>query len=436
MMSFFSRLMGGTFADNRAEGDRLREAGSLGEALLAYERALRKGRDVPEGDLAPVRGAVAACRLELARRRLAEADGLAEAGEIDEARAIIDDIRDVCASDEIADAVAERRTRYEAESARQMADDSREMTEEELLAVIAGTWTEAQADEYAELPEEFVRALVAAHDGEHTRAAEMIRAVLESADLPVEPRHAWFELGRELAAAGDDPGAVAALERMLGKGDGAVEGGIDPEVAVAGLTQLAQCLARAGRRPEAIAALERSARTDPESHLPLLNLGVFLRSGPGARTAAELERAVNVLERAVTLMGQLRPDFRVVRELGLSLLELGREDEAQQTLYAVIEHEASQGTHDQFDPLAAVPLARLYEKRGRLELAADIWRHLAVGHDVRNHFTYNREAARLLLAGGGDRALSERYLARAGELARTDEERAALAAVRGDASPS
>ncbi|HUT76613.1 MAG TPA: tetratricopeptide repeat protein [Polyangia bacterium] len=435
-MSFFSSLMGGTFADNRVEGDRLRARGSLGEARMAYERALRKGKGVPEADLAAVRGVVAACRLELARRRLAEADGLAEAGEVDEAREILDELRDLCEAEEILAAVAERRTRYEAESARQMVDDAREMTEEELLAVIAGTWTEAQADEYAELPEEFVRALVASHDGEHARAAEMIRAVLESADLPIEPRHAWFELGRELAAAGDDPGAVAALERMLGTGDGAVDEELDGEVTVAALTQLAQCLARIGKRPEAIAALERSTRTDPESHLPLLNLGIFLRSGPGERAPSDLERALGVLERAVTLMGQLHPDFRVVRELGLTLLELGREDEAEQTLYAVVEHEASRGTHDQFDPLAAVPLARLYEKRGKLELAADIWRHLAVGHDVRNHFAYNREAARLLLAAGGDRALAGRYLSRAEELARTDEERAAVARVRGDASPA
>jgi tetratricopeptide (TPR) repeat protein len=435
-MSFFSRLMGGTFADNRAEGDRLRAEGCLGEARLAYERALSRGKGVSEADLAAVRGAVAACRKELARRRLAEADGLAEAEDIDEARESLDEIGDVCDDEEILAAVAERRQRYEAESARRLVDDAREMTEEELLAVIAGTWTEAQADEYAQLPEEFVQALVVAHDGEHARAAELIRAVLDSAELAIEPRHAWFELGRELAAAGDDAGAVAALERMLGTGDGEVDDDIDGEVAVAALTQLAQCLARLGKRPEAIAALERSARTDPESHLPLLNLGIFLRSGPGEGSSADLERAVEVLERAVSLMGQLHPDFRVVRELGLTLLALGREAEAEETLHAVIEHEASRGTHDQFDPLAAVPLARLYEKRGKLELAADIWRHLAVGHDVRNHFAYNREAARLLLAAGGDRALAGRYLTRAEELARTDEERAAVARVRGDESPA
>jgi tetratricopeptide (TPR) repeat protein len=385
-MSFLSKLMGGTFAENRVEGDRLRAAGSLGEARLAYERALRKARDVPEAELAAVREAVAACRLELARARLAEADQLADAGDVDEARVILADLGDVCDAQEILEAVAERRQRYEAESARRMADDAEELTEEELLAVIAGTWTEAQADEYAGLPEEFVQALVVAHDGDHARAAEMLRAVLESADLETEPRHAWFELGRELAAAGDDAAAVAALERMLGEGDGPVDEEIDGEVAVAALTQLAQCLARLDRRDEAVAVLERATRTDPESHMPLLNLGVFLRSGPGERAPSDLERAVDVLERAAKLMGQMQPDFRVVRELGLTLLELEREEEAERTLYAVIEHEASRGTHDQFDPLAAVPLARLYEKRGKLELAADIWRHLAVGHDVRNHF--------------------------------------------------
>lgn len=433
-MSFFSRLTGGTFSDNLAEGDRLRQAGNLGEARLAYERALRKGKGVPEAELAAVREAVAACRLALARARLAEADRLAEAGEVDEAREILDELRDVCEADEILAAVAERRTRYEAESARRLADDAEELSEEELLAVIAGTWTEAQADEYAELPEEFAQALVVAHDGDHARAAELLRAVLESPDLELEPRHAWLELGRELAAAGDDAGAVAVLERMLGPGDGPAGEDLDGEVAVIALTQLAQCLARLERRVEAVAALQRSARTDPESHLPLLNLGIFLRSGPGERAPGDLERAVEVLERAVTLMGQLHPDFRVVRELGLTLLELGREDEAERTLYAVIEHEASRGTHDQFDPLAAVPLARLYEKRGKPEQAADVWRHLAVGHDVRNHFAYNREAGRLLLAGGGDRALAGRYLDRAAELARTDEERAAVARVRGDAT--
>ena len=122
----------------------------------------------------------------------------------------------------------------------------------------------------------------------------------------------------------------------------------------------------------------------------------------------------------------------MVREIGVTYLGLGKPKEAEENLFAVIEHSASLGEHEQIDPLAAIPLAKIYEGKGQLDKAASLYRHLAVGHDVAHHLAYNLEAARLLGAGGEKKDLIGRYLARAEELAGSDEEKAAVARRRAE----
>ena len=129
-------------------------------------------------------------------------------------------------------------------------------------------------------------------------------------------------------------------------------------------------------------------------------------------------------------MGQLHPNFGVVRELGLTYLAAGQVDEAERNLFAVVEHAASQNAHEEMDPLAAVPLAKIYESKGAPDKAANLFRHLAVGHDVANHFAYNLESARLLHASSAEKQLVQRYLDRAEELGKSEAEKAAFAQLR------
>jgi predicted amidophosphoribosyltransferase len=109
---------------------------------------------------------------------------------------------------------------------------------------------------------------------------------------------------------------------------------------------------------------------------------------------------------------------------------MGLKQEAKGTLASVLEHQASQGAHDQFDPEAGVVLAKLHEESRDFNDAADIYRHLATGYDTDHHFLYNLESARLLGLSGAEAALVDRYLARAEELAASDEQRAMVEALR------
>lgn len=415
-----SNLFGGTFESNRDDGDSLFDAGAWGEARLAYERAMKKGGDTPGDQLEAVKEREAECRLMLAKVRIEEADSLADSGELEEARSLLEDAVDICKAAEVAEMIADRRTRYEAEAARQLAGEEEEMTEEELLAILAGTWIDSQAEEYASLPDEFRTALLMGHDGDHEGAAELIASVIEGEAAPLSPRYAHLELGKELVAAQRLEEAIGALNTFVELTEDEDEA---EELIMGALTILGTVLLQLDRTDEADEALVRATRISTDNHVAFLNLGIFLRN------RGELDRSLTALERAVELMGQMRPDFRVVREIAFTYMAMGRKEEAEKNLYAVIEHQASQGNHDQFDPEAAVPLARLYEKKGEIDMAADLFRHLAVGYDTANHYTYNLEAARLLKLRGGDPDLISRYSARAEELASDEDQKAAARAM-------
>ncbi|MCK9460862.1 MAG: hypothetical protein M0R80_14585 [Proteobacteria bacterium] len=426
-MSFFTKLMGGTFESNRDEGDEHLAEGRLGEAKMAYERALRKVDRAEGAAVQAVRDKVARCRRDLAQRRIAEADALAESGEVEDARERLNDAVEICGEPEIAAAVEARRKQYEADIARQLVSDAAEMTEDELIAVIAGTWTDAQADEYAALPDSFREAVLAGHDGDHANAVLLMERALAESDTASEekPEHYYvhLELGLAKARAGLTESAIEALGRFVEASEGDEEAA---EKRVTALAALSRIHAKAERLDEAERMLVEATRTLPANHTVWAGLGVFLRE------RRKFEEAIAALDKAAELMGTMRPDFSVVRELGITYLAMGKPKEAEENLFAVIEHSASLGEHEQIDPLAAIPLAKIYEGKGQLDKAASLYRHLAVGHDVAHHLAYNLEAARLLGAGGEKKDLIGRYLARAEELAGSDEEKAAVARRRAE----
>jgi tetratricopeptide (TPR) repeat protein len=169
-------------------------------------------------------------------------------------------------------------------------------------------------------------------------------------------------------------------------------------------------------------AAERELRTLldllPDQCSPYVHLGAFLRR------AGRLEEALEVLEDGRPHIGEMRPDMRLVRELGLTQRAMGDAKAATLSLKAVVEYSAMLDDYN-FDPTAAEPLAELWEEQGDLERAADLYRHLAAGTNTAGHYAYNFAAGRLLLAGD-KHDLARKYLARAQELAITDEQRAAV----------
>lgn len=419
-MSFLKKLLGGTFDDHFERGVSLFDAGEFGEAKLSLERALSKAKGAASGPVARARDLVRTCKIALARGKISDADATASSGDLESAVALLKDAREICAEPEILEAIQDRLKGYEAEDSRRLVEDAEEISEEELMTIIAGTWTDAQADEYAALPETFTTALIAAHDGDLDRAVEILEDIAGSPDLSGSPRYLLFELGKVLLMSQRPDRALERLDAFMALVDDDDDA---REVRVTACDLRAGALVALERFDDAAEALRRATDIAPEDHTVFLKLGVFLRS------RERYDASVGALEKARELMGQMHPDFTVIRELGFTYLAMDRKKDAMDCFKSVLEHLASRGEHSQFDPDTAVALARLHEERGEPMQAADIYRHLAVGYDTRHHFTYNLEAARLLQAARGSRDLVERYTARARELARTDEETAMVDAL-------
>ncbi len=416
-MSFLKNLFGGTFETHFDAGEALFEEGRLGEAKLCYEKALGRRKDAPEGSVKRAEQQIAICSQQLAETKLAEADETARGGDLEGALLLLQDAREISQDPKILEAIQERVRSYEAEDTRRLVEDSEELSEEELMTIIAGTWTDAQAEEYAAMPEDLEAAFLAAHDGEHEKAVEVIKGILARDDLTETPKYLYLELGRAQVMCEQFQDAVEMLDTFLK----AVDGDKDAtEVKVQACDIKAVALAAMERFDEAEEQLRVATAITPEDHRVFLKLGVFLRG------RERFSKAVGALEKARELMGQMQPDFTVIRELGFTYLAMERKEEAKACLTSVIEHLASRGEHNQFDPQTTVALASLREETGEPMLAADLYRHLAVGYDTRNHFVYNAEAARLLKAAGADEALVDRYVTRAMELVSSDEQRDVL----------
>ena len=413
-MSFFKMLFGGTFDSNFDEGKALFDNGQLGDAKLSLERALTKAKGVEQERMVEARELVKKCKLRLAQEKIAEADETAASGDLEGAVYLLKDAREICSEPEILEAIQGRFKRYEAEDTRRLVEEVDEISEDELMTIIAGTWTDAQAEEYAAMPESLREALISSHDGNHEKSVAILREIASSEEPTVPPRYLHFELGKELLLNQQYADALEMLDLFLSEVED--DDGTE-EIRVAACDLKAGALAALERFDEAAEALKAASLITPDDHRVFLKLGIFLRS------RKKYESSVLALETARELMGQMQPDFTVIRELGFTYLAMDRKQEAMECLKAVIEHLASRGEHDQFDPETAIALAALHEERGETMAAADLYRHLAVGYDTRNHFTYNLQAARLLKKAAKDPALADRYLTRARELAETDEQR-------------
>jgi Tfp pilus assembly protein PilF len=407
-MSFLDWLTGGTFDANRDEADRLFAQKEWGEARLVYQRALRKRKDADAGAVERVEKRVDECLRELAKIRLATARRYLANGDKEAALECLEDAAQIHGG---ADTAADIESLKEEVEGAASTDQAHELDEEELMAIISGTWSVPQAEEFADLPPAFMEGLMAAHDGRMAEAASLLEPVV--ARTP-GCRFARFELGRMQIAAGRTEEGIRSIDAFL---SAVADDGDALDERVAAHTVMAKVRMDEGDSRAAEEHLMAAFRAAPDNHVPMLNLGVFLRE------KGELERAKKALRNAMDTMGSVHPDMRVMREMGLTCLAAGERSEGIGYLEACLESCCRTGSHDQYDPEAAVPLARLYEEDGELTKASDIFRHLAAGGHTGGHFVYHLESARLLLARKADGELVRRYLDRAAALARTSEER-------------
>ena len=442
-MSLLKRIFGGkSFDELRAEADSQFDAGELGAAKLTYERALDRAKDAPADALAAVRERIDACCDGIARRRIEVGRGHVQAGELDLAREELEGAADTAVSEEVAGEARRLIDAMEQRDALARAEEV-EVTDEEKLAVMAGSWEDEQAEEYAGYGERFEQALLAMQDDAQPDqpaevvaagasepeeaqadgaggayrapahgAREMLETLLENAEAP---RYLWLEVGRARLLDGHLEAGERALRTFLETLEDE-EGG---DARLSAHREIAGVLDERGDEEGAIAELSAAVEQLPEDPRPLLALGHYLR------TRGHPKEAVEVLEAAVDVMGESRPEWRVLQELGLACAEAGDEDRAVDMLETVIKMLVARNHYD-YPPETAVALARLHEKRGKTERAADLFRALTRGSDRRNHLAYHLEAARLL----GDLELTDeahRMLQRAAALAQHDD--AARAAV-------
>jgi tetratricopeptide (TPR) repeat protein len=242
-----------------------------------------------------------------------------------------------------------------------------------------------------------------------------------------------FELGRARAAsavraAGEQAEtlrreAVDALESFNER----IPGGVAEGLCAAAWNELAQIHIEMKDDESAEDALMRAQEAVPGQPIAYLNLGLFLKQ------AGRVDEAVEALEQGAEVMDKLRPDFRLLAELGLSYREVERVDEAMETLQMVVEGMV-QLHHGHHDPYVVVPLAEMYEQKGRVREACDLYRHVAEGTDGENLGLYSYHSARLLGELGDDET-AMRYLARARELATDEDLRKKLDGLGGGQTP-
>jgi tetratricopeptide (TPR) repeat protein len=413
-MSLIGKLLGRrSAAEERQRADELFERGEFGLAKLAYERALGQVEAAePQEARQALRERVDASRDGLARARIAEAERLASEGAPELARGELEAAAEIAASKELV-AEAERRIESaERGEAREHATTV-EQGEDERFETIAGSWEDAQYEEYTAHGDELRAALLALYDGKGGEARPVLERLVEREP---EAHYLWFELGRARLLDNQVEGGRDALQRFVKRFE-AGEGG---EARLLAHMELAGLHQERGDLDAATAEYEAAVEAMPEDPRPYLAMATFFR-----RQSLATE-AIDVLGPALeALEADGQRQWRMTLELGLAYADLGQDAQAVSHLEEVVTYLTGR-QHMDLPPECSVPLARLHEKAGNKARALDLYNLLAAGSDVTNHFTYYREAARLM-AELGHKADARRMLQRAAEVAPDDPEaRAAL----------
>jgi len=390
-------------------------AGDYGVAKLAYESAAAASDATPD-QRSRAEQRVIECRDRLATARIEEAEKLAaDSDEMSHelARAEIKSALQIAASPSVlqrARSLAERLEQGDArQHAQELADD-----EPDILTTISGTWEPEQAEEYEAYGEPLFAALIAVHQGRPQEALAALQRVMSEAK---DPHYLCFEVARAQLMTGDTEAAAGMLRKFLAS-IGPDEGG---ETRLVAHMELAAMAKDRSDFDGAVQELENAIDALPEDPRPYVSLGVFLR------TEGHAGEAIEVLEAAQQVIGEARPDWRIVQELGLAHLAAGNRARALELLEKVIQTFATQRLTD-LPPDTAMPLAKLHEEAGNKARAADLYASLARGSDRDRLYDHCFAAGRLLLElQQQDDAV--RLLQQAAELSRNGTERDAAEAL-------
>ncbi|GAB5546625.1 MAG: hypothetical protein SangKO_063850 [Sandaracinaceae bacterium] len=410
-MGFFKKMFGGSsFQDERAEGDSAFDAGDFQTARASFERALDRKKGATPDEIAHCEERMAVCLDRMAELHIEEAERLVEVGDLDLAEEELRHAMELGSSDEVVKRARRRLETLEKEDAVRQAEAPEELSDEDRWAILAGTWEDEQLDEYEEYGEPMRQALLTLHDGDVESGRDQLEAILAGEE---EPLYLWLEVGRARMLNEQWESAEEAFRSFIDQLEDE-EGG---ESRLAAHANLALLRDRADDEEGAMEEYGAAMEAFPDDPRPFLLMGRYLRE-----TGAPSE-AVEVLEAALPLLDDDRPDWTFLEALGLALHDAGRDDEAGVYLDQVISFFVSRRRADQsidYPPATAVARAEIFEAQGRLEKAADLWRGLSSGGDKANHLLYHRETARLVRELGLDEE-ARRMLTRALALAEDDE---------------
>jgi tetratricopeptide (TPR) repeat protein len=385
-------LLGGLFrkrplSELEAEAEALFAAGRFGDAKLAFDRI--EGRAEKEDKTLAERARVRAAQACdcIADQRIAEARTLHAGGHLDLAREELRHALETARSPEAQERAKVAQKAIEQRDANVQAAASRvELSDEERLTLISGSWEPLQAEELEAYGEPLFAALLLLESGQ---GPEALRALLPIAERSPEASYLWLEIARAELVAGELESSEASLRKFIAR-IGPDEGGTARLLAHRELCKL--CHER-GDREGAVRELEAACEALEDDPRPLLDLGNYLRVIERPREAIE------VLELCAASFGDDTVEWPVTMELGLACAAAGESKRAISALEQVVETLVSRG-HMDLPPAAAVALAKLHEDAGNLARAADLFGALAKGEDAANHALYHREAGRLLEALG------------------------------------
>ena len=390
-----------TLAELWAEAEALAAAGGHGEAKLAFDRlAARAEKEDPAlAQRAQLRSNDACDAIAMARMK--EAGELARAGHLDLAREELRHALETAQSEQVRGAVQAAITSMEQRDAsKQAAIPPVELSDEERLTLISGSWEPLQAEELESHGEPMMQALLAIDD---ERGEDALALLLPMTERAREASYLWLEVARAQLLAKQLDASEQSLRRFVSR-IGPDEGGTARLLAH---RELARLLHERGDLEGAVRELEASAEALEDDPRPLLDLGNYLR------LIGRATEAVEVLELCATLFEDGTVEWPVTLELGLACADAGQSERAIEALESVVQTLLGRGNQD-VPAAAAVALAKLHEAGGNLVRAADLYRTLAQGEDRANHARYHREVARVLdLLGMADEARRMRERAEA-----------------------
>jgi tetratricopeptide (TPR) repeat protein len=327
-MSFFKKLLGSDPDTHLRKAEELFARGAFGEAKLAFERA----RDALPGDRRSERDGVVAridaCRDGIAKNRIAQGLLLRERGERELAKEELRGALEVAADPALVDraqAELDDVDRVEVQQANRRVV----MTREERIAVLAGSWYEEQATEYAGYGDEFFDALLALDDEDFPVARDGFAAVLAKAEEPV---YLILEHAKACTLAGDSEAAVAGYRRFLA----ALPEGEGGDRRLGAHIQIGSLHGLAGDQEGALDAFQAAVEDFPDDYRPYFALGQQLRISGAPSEALE------VLELALDRAGA-SPEWSLLEEIGLTLAETGNGPGATAQLESVLKRFVDRG---------------------------------------------------------------------------------------------